>query len=266
MLRQGSGEPLVLLHGVLGSERMWTHVVPLLAASHDVIAPTVLGHNGGRAPTTRPVGLADLVDDVERTLDELGLGAVDLAGNSLGGWIALELARRGRARSVCALSPAGAWEADWTDRKRVFATLERIVRDSRRARRVLPLVARSKRVRRYALRSSAVHGERVSAEELLGMVDDTIGCTLAKELLATDAQLAPLDPSPCPITLAWSGRDRLFPPALYGARAQQLIPGARFVVLDGVGHVPMLDDPRLVAETILSVTGAAAAAVAAPSR
>lgn len=48
MLRQGSGEPLVLFHGVLSAGRVWRHVVPLLAAHYDVIAPTEPGHLGGR--------------------------------------------------------------------------------------------------------------------------------------------------------------------------------------------------------------------------
>ena len=69
-----------------------------------------------------------------------------------------------------------------------------------------------------------------------------------------EAQIAPLDPPPCPITLAWAAEDLLFPVDLYGTRARELIPGARFIVLDDVGHVPMFDDPQLVAETILAVT------------
>src|SRR5580704_16742535 len=82
VLRQGSGEPLVLLHGILGSERMWSHVVPLLADHHDVIAPTMLGHRGGAPATMRPARLEHVVDDAQRLLDELGLEQVHLAGNS----------------------------------------------------------------------------------------------------------------------------------------------------------------------------------------
>jgi len=78
------------------------------------------------------------------------------------------------------------------------------------------------------------------------------------------AQIAPLDPPPCPITLAWSGGDRLLPVDVYGARARELIPGARFIVLDDVGHVPMSDDPQLVAETILTATTASSHGSAAP--
>jgi pimeloyl-ACP methyl ester carboxylesterase len=98
-IRAGRGEPLLLLHGVTGSARMWKHVVPLLAPHHDVIAPTALGHRGGKRAERRPVRVTDVVDDVERCIDEYGFDRVHLAGNSLGGWVALELARRGRGLS-----------------------------------------------------------------------------------------------------------------------------------------------------------------------
>ena len=151
MLRQGSGEPLVLLHGVLRSERSWSHVVPLLATRHDVIVPTALGHNGGHPVTERPASMEHIIDDAERPasmehiiddaerlLDELGLEQAHLAGSSMGGWMAIEPARRGRARSVCALSPAGVWDGDWEDKQRVFELLSTAVRDTRRSRAKLP--------------------------------------------------------------------------------------------------------------------------------
>jgi pimeloyl-ACP methyl ester carboxylesterase len=253
MLRQGEGEPLVLLHGILCGERVWSGVTGLLAGGYDVIVPTMLGHHGGPPVRKRPASIEHVVDDVERLLDELGLAKAHLAGNSLGGWVALELARRGRALTVCALSPAGAWESDGARRA---AVLRRTVRDTLRSRAILPLAARSGRVRHWALRHSAVHGERVSPAELLAMADDAIGCEITEDLFAEKSSLAPLDPPPCPITLAWAGSDRIFPVDVFGARARDLIPGASFVVLNGVGHIPMLDDPRLVARTILASAAA----------
>src|ERR1700722_12595198 len=73
MLRQGSGEPIVLFHGILGSERMWSGVVPLLPLHNDAIAPTALGHAGGPPPLRRPARIVDVIDDAERVLDSLGL-------------------------------------------------------------------------------------------------------------------------------------------------------------------------------------------------
>jgi pimeloyl-ACP methyl ester carboxylesterase len=253
MIRAGRGEPLVLLHGVTGSERMWTRVVPLLAPHHDTIALTALGHKGGRACTAN-VSLAELVDDTERELDDLGVEHAHLAGNSMGGWIALELARRGRALSVCALSPAGCWQAGASDQTVAIGRLRAIVRLVQRTRAILPLVARSSLVRRIAMRDNAVHGDRLTPEELIDLADDLLACTARDDLLSTSEQLAPLDPLPCPVVVAWSGCDRIFPPAINGVRARELMPAAYHMELPGVGHVPMLDDARLVASTILQTT------------
>lgn len=249
-----------MFHGILCAGRVWRHVVPLLAADHDVIAPTELGHLGGKACDARPVTFDEVVDDAERLLDELELDKAHLAGNSLGGWASLELARRGRAKTVCAISPAGAWDRDWDDKNRLYGVLRTALRNTRRSQRLLPLLVRSARFRRWALSEVAVHGDRVSRSDYLDFADDAIGCSILEDIIedTAEAQLGPLDPPPCPITLAWSGEDRLFPVDVYGARAQQMIPGARFVVLDGVGHVPMYDDPKLVADTIVAATEAAA--------
>jgi pimeloyl-ACP methyl ester carboxylesterase len=111
------------------------------------------------------------------------------------------------------------------------------------------------------LRNSTLHGERVSPTEFLSLTDDLIGCQISGDPLASDTRLSPVDPAPCPITLAWSGEDRIFPLAAYRSRACELISGADFIVLDDVGHIPMLDDPQLVAQTILSSTARATATV-----
>lgn len=259
MLREGSGEPLVLFHGVLNSERAWAHVVPLLAPSFDTIAPTALGHRGGLAPRERPVTLSQIVDCAEGQLDELGLRSPHLAGNSLGGWIALELARRGRARSVCALSPAGFWEEEWPARARAFKVLLAARRDARRGRRIAPALGRSARFRRWAMRVACLHGDRLSRQEFIDISADTNGCDIAEELIVPGTQFDSLD-APCPVTIAWGAEDRLFPLAVYEERARGLVSGAEFLVLDDVGHVPMYDDSKLVADTIRAATRAGASA------
>jgi pimeloyl-ACP methyl ester carboxylesterase len=259
VLREGSGEPLVLLHGLTNSERVWTNVVPLLAGHHEVIAPTALGHHGGHSSTAHSVRIADVTDDVERLLDELGFPTVHLAGNSMGGWVALELARRGRARAVCALSPAGSWEAGQADQAHGRDLIRRTARDVRISRPVLPALARSDSFRRWALRTVAVHGDRLDRAELIDLCDDLLGCTVRDELLATPEQLLPLNPLPCPITLAWSAKDRILPLAINGSIARERIPDARCITVPDVGHIPMIDNPELVARTILDTTTAARA-------
>jgi pimeloyl-ACP methyl ester carboxylesterase len=251
MIRQGAGSPLVLFHGVLGGEGMWDRVVPLLAAHHDTIAPTALGHRGGRAATVRPAQIAHVVDDAERCLDDLNLSKAHLAGNSMGGWVALELARRGRALSVCALSPAGFWKPGVGRSNRAAEALRRTIQDTRRGRAVLPVLARFARFRRWAMRMNALHGDRLTPRELVARADDLLGCAAAADLLSTTEGLAPLDPVPCPITIAWSERDRILPLAAHAGRVHETVPGARFIVLNDVGHVPMFDSPEVVVRTIL---------------
>jgi pimeloyl-ACP methyl ester carboxylesterase len=114
----------------------------------------------------------------------------------------------------------------------------------------MPLALRSKRVRAYALSLNANHGARMTPQQILERTDDMLACTVLDDLLETDEALQPLDPPPCPITLAWAEDDRVLPLRSNGKHAQELIPQARFVVLEDVGHVAMFDDPQLVADTI----------------
>lgn len=244
----------MLLHGVTGSELMWRRVVPLLARQHDVIALTALGHRGGRKPAPGRVRIADVVDDAERALDELGLDRPHLAGNSMGGWVALELARRHRARTVCALSPAGCWTTGTSDQKHATAALRRVAWLTEHTRKVLPVAARVPLVRRLSMRDNVFHGNRLTPGELVDLADDLLGCTARDDLLSSDEQLEPMHPLPCPVVLAWAARDRIFPPAVNGAHARKLFPQAHWRILADVGHVSMLDDPDLVARTIRDTT------------
>jgi pimeloyl-ACP methyl ester carboxylesterase len=247
----GTGEPLVLLHGVMGSERMWQDVAPLLASEYEVIAPTAVGHRGGETLSKRPARYRDVIAGAERQLDRLSLARAHLVGNSMGGWMALDLARRGRARSVYAISPAGMWPAPAPGGKRPrSAKLIRALKMGRATRAAMPLLYRSRSLRQLAFRDVIAHGERLTPEFALALSDDMLGSEIAEDLLETDEYLAPLDPAPCPITIAWAEWDRIFPERVFGPLAKERVPGARYTVLAGVGHVPMLEDPELVADAI----------------
>src|ERR1700730_17064857 len=120
LYRSGEGETLVLLHGFTGTWQHWRPVLGDLAARFEVIAPTLAGHDGGPPfPTDGPLTLAAAADSLERHLDELGVGSAHLTGNSMGGTLAIELAARGRARSVVALSPGGGWLPESREAERV---------------------------------------------------------------------------------------------------------------------------------------------------
>jgi pimeloyl-ACP methyl ester carboxylesterase len=263
VLRLGSGEPVLLFHGVMGSERMWLEVAPLLGTDHEVIVPTALGHSGGPAPPQRPVRHGDVVDAAERQMDELSLDRAHLVGNSMGGWTALDLACRGRALSACAISPAGMWPRVRSASRPGAKRLRQGLRLGRLTRPALPVLYRSRGVRQFALRNVAANGGSVSRETALQLTDDMLGCSIAEDVLATDEHFESPGPVPCPITLAWCELDRLFPEGTFGARAKERLPGARYLVLRNVGHVPMLDDPQLVA-AVIRESLAAATTVPAP--
>src|SRR5215212_4764724 len=97
--RGGDGPPLVLLHGFLDTWRTWELVLPALERRHDVLAPTLAGHAGG-PPLPQEVSYTAVADAVERAMDDAGFELAHLVGNSLGGHLALQLAARGRARTV----------------------------------------------------------------------------------------------------------------------------------------------------------------------
>src|ERR1700749_2768828 len=107
----GSGEPVLLLHPFLISQLVWQNVAPRLADTgrYEVFAPTMAGHNGGPAAGTWFMLSSVVAAHVARPMDELGWKTAHIVGNSLGGWVAFELERRGRARSITAIAPAGGW-------------------------------------------------------------------------------------------------------------------------------------------------------------
>jgi pimeloyl-ACP methyl ester carboxylesterase len=250
--------PLVLLHGMGMSGSAWQETVPQLAGSRSVYTPSALGHRGGPAVQERPATLWDVVDAAERYLDEKKLDRPHLVGNSTGGFVALELARRGRAASVCAFSPAGFW----SDELRVRAIKRARLgwASMRFMRRITPLLLRAPSVRQYVLRDFTLHGERLSAARAVRIAEEFVECTIVTDIAdRADEHIALMDPLPCPITIAWAERDTVFPLGLYEATVRDTLPTATFSVLPGVGHVPMLDDPQLVARTILAAIGTAKA-------
>lgn len=255
MLRQGAGTPLVLLHGLFASETMWRRTMAPLAAHHDTIAFTVLGHRGGNGAWKRPVTLAKLVDDAEQALDALRIDRAHFAGVSLGGWLALELARRGRSLSVCAFSPAGCWKSGRTGRRFTARAVHTLLARTRIGRETLSRLVRSGAARRSAALWNQLRGGGPTHEELVDLADDLLDCTIGVELLRnTRDALAPLDPLPCPVTIAWGERDIVFPIRTSGAIARRLVPQARFVVLKGIGHAAMFDAPEVAVRTILEST------------
>jgi pimeloyl-ACP methyl ester carboxylesterase len=251
--RGGDGPPLVLLHGFTATWHTWLPVLPVLERHHAVFAPTLPGHAWG-PPAPGHVSVATLADGVEALLDTEGIDAAHLVGSSLGGWIAMHLAARGRARSVVALSPAGGWAGPERRVPRIF----RLMRAQALAGRpLLPILARFAAVRRLALRTVHERGDRLSASEVTRVVEGHLGCSVFEPLLdrhREEPEPLPRVPPDVPVLIAWSEHDRVLPAPRYQQRWLEATPEAVRIMLTGVGHVPMADDPALVAGTILDWT------------
>ena len=250
---------VVLIHGYTGIAATWDRVVEHLDPALRAHAVTLRGHQGGR-PLQGPPVIEEFVDGVADELDALGLRRAHLVGNSLGGWTALELAARGRARSVLALAPAGFWPADdplAERRRRVFVGDRR---DAARFRRLLPLLYRSGRIRRHAMRHYAAHGERMTPEEALGAARGSLACSAHPAVLETTAPGArAFDRFDCPVRIRLCEHDFLFPPDHVEDQVRRRVLGADVTTLRGVGHIPMIDDPALVAREIEASVRAASA-------
>jgi len=251
--RAGQGTPLVLLHPLFGSWRTWRPVLGPLTAHHEVFAPTLAGHRGGPELPPGPAPLSVFVDHVERDLDAEGLDTVHAAGNSLGGRVALELARRGRARSVTAFSP-GCARRTWPDGVWLLVALG-LLRASLALDQVLPVRKHPAWPRRLVME----HGERLSPDERTEALDDMRGCHALRRIVQAgrvEPRMSPLPPGRCPVRIAWGSRDRLTPYTWVEKPRRALLSDAEIIVLTQLGHTPMWDDPCLVASTIRSLTKA----------
>ncbi|OAR27254.1 alpha/beta hydrolase [Streptomyces sp. ERV7] len=252
--RAGSGDPLLLLHGIGHHRQAWDPVFDLLAAERDVIAVDLPGFGESPAlPEGLSYGLSTVVPVLGALCEELGIERPHVAGNSLGGLLALELGREKLVRSVTALSPAGFWTQ--AERRYAFATLTAM----RRGARLLPLPAIERLSRSVAGRAaltSTIYARpgRRSPEAVVAETLALRNATGFDETLAAGIDVRFCDDvTGVPVTVAWGSKDRLLL-RRQGIRAKHTVPGARLVRLPGCGHVPMNDDPALVARVILDTS------------
>ena len=249
--RAGSGEPLVLIHGLGSQWQVWQPLLDRLAAHRDVIAVDLPGFGDSPAPDAPVMTPIDHTDAVEGFLDELGLERPAVAGNSLGGTIALELARRGRARSAVPISPAGFW----TPRERRWCVAKlRTERAVARAVTALAPRATDTRVGRLALLGTEIARPlRVSAAEAAGTIRNYVrspGFEPSCEGLLRYT-FAGGDDVGVPVTVVWGNRDTLLLPR-QADRAARVIPGAELVRLRRAAHVPTWDAPDEIAPILLA--------------
>jgi pimeloyl-ACP methyl ester carboxylesterase len=256
--RGGSGSPLVLLHGFADTWRTWELVLPALERSHDVLALTLLGHAGG-PPLQDEFAGEQLVDAVEHAMDDAGFATAHIAGNSLGGYVALRLAARGRARSVVAFAPAGGWASDdehYTELLRMQARMHEQAKAS--APHAHTLVS-SDDGRRRASQLVSERYEHIPAELLAHLLVGIAGCHGAHTMVdyaIREGYSLDAERITCPVRIVWGTADRIvdWPRAAVRYR-EEWLPHADWVVLDDVGHAPQLDVPLEAAQLILGFTG-----------
>jgi pimeloyl-ACP methyl ester carboxylesterase len=255
--RGGSGPPLVCLHGFTDTWRTWELVLPGLERHHDVLAPTLPGHTGGAA-IEGPISDVLLADAVEREMDEAGFATAHVVGNSLGGYVALQLAARGRADSVVALAPAGGWAAGDDSFK---LTLEHFVRMEQQLEAAAPhaeAILASVQGRRRVSEYITTNFEHIPVELLAHLMRGAAGCRAVSGLVEhalREGWNVDAERIDCPVRVVWGTADKLlkWPSAAVRFRRDWL-PQADWVELEGIGHCPQLDVPLETTQLIVGFT------------
>lgn len=247
----GSGPTLVLVHGIVDRRQAWTAVVDRLTPYRRVVTVDLPGHGESAALADGEKVLDGLLDELTRFVRSVTPAGErpHVAGNSLGGFLALGLAARREVASATALSPAGFFvnHADQVRTEWTFRTLRSLTRamGSR-----MPAAMASRVVRYPSLAAFYGHPARVSYEDAVtGARSLATNALVDRTMAATFDLPASIDPE-IPVTVAWGRRDLILP--VYQARrVRRVFPQARVMVLPGIGHVPMTDDPELISTILL---------------
>lgn len=248
--RHGAGPAIVLVHGIGHRRQAWRDVIGRLSDDFDVIAIDLPGH--GESPDVALDGRSAkdaLRSELEELLDHLGITQPIVVGNSLGGLIALEAGADQLASSVVCLSPAGFWRnrLEFAYIRTLFSTM---IGTGKVLRPIAPRMARSKAGRTVMLWWLTAHPTRVRPDDAVEDLDGLIRAL--PTLRGLFEQAYPFDNEidlGIPVTIAWSAKDRVLFPG-QRRRAQRRVPQANVFKLEDCGHVPMMDDPELVAQTI----------------
>ncbi len=248
----------MLLHGFTAAWTIWRPILADLVARYEVIAPTLPGHHGGPSyPVDQPMTFSYSTDAVEELLDELGVGTAHFVGNSMGGGIALELAKRGRARSVVALAPAGGWSHGDGEGPRIGNFFAKQIKMLERTHAWSERIMKRPGTRRLAFRDIMRHGELVSPADAAGISQAALHCSISRraiQALRADEvglTIGDLDRIACPVLLATPQFDRVLPGPLHAPRYRREIPGVQAIALSDCGHAPMWDDTKLVTKLIV---------------
>ena len=205
--RGGSGPPLVCLHGFTGSWRTWELVLGALERHHDVLAPTLPGHAGG-PPLEGEVSDDLMADAIARAMDDAGFQTAHIVGNSLGGHVALQLAARGRARSVVAFAPAGGWAADDDSLAQTLASQATLHEQAKASAPHAEAIVASAEGRRRATQLIVSNFEHIPADLIAHQMLGIASCTGAPAMIEYGLRegYGPLDAEriACPVRIVWA--------------------------------------------------------------
>ncbi len=251
--RRGSGEPVVLIHGIGHRRQAWEPVLDRLAETYDVITVDLAGF--GESPRYArgvPYSMENACTDLAENFAAWGIERPHVVGNSLGGAIALELAARGLASSATALSPAGFFNR--LGLLRALGVLGALRIASQVPDAVLRFIARSERGRVLLGRVLYSHPERQTFEQAYGDARALKWCRGFEGVARAGLRYSFDQPVDVPATVAWGTRDLILPPS-QAEIARTRLPDAVHVSLPGAGHVPMIDVPEQIVEIVEDTIG-----------
>lgn len=253
-IREGAGPPLLLVHGLGGSWRSWTTILPALSEAREVVALDLPGH--GETPAVASSStFTGLADSVEAFIVEQGLDGVDIVGSSLGARIVLEMARRGKVGATIALDPGGFWRG-W-ERTYFRSTLLASIRLVRGLRPALPTLSRSAVTRSMLLAQLSARpwklDSAIVATELKSFAATKTFDALVRNLATAPEQQGPAAGASRPVVIGWGRQDRLCLPR-QAARAMEAFPSASLHWFENCGHFPMWDQPEETVRLILDET------------
>lgn len=255
-LDYGSGPPLVLLHGMAASWQWWLENIPRLAMRHRIIAVDLpgFGHSEPLPPPAEMSTHARMVIDLLRQLD---VRSATIAGHSMGGLVALEMAIADRQR-VRDLVLVGAGGVPMTERRlTITLVLLRMFSVILRPRFVRRALGTKPWLRRIVLRSGFRDPSAMSPELAAEIMPLFSGPGFIDAVAAAGRAVRRTAPESiaCPVLLLWGEHDAMAP-LRCAQDMQDRLPDSKLVVVPGAGHTPMIEYPDRFNEAVLAFSAA----------
>ncbi len=256
-VRMGTGEPLLMLHGLGGSWRSWSTILGPLRQQRDLVLVDLPGF-GETPPLSHETSILTLADSVTTFLGENGLYGIDVVGSSMGARLAMELARRGVVGATVALDPGGFWRG-W-QRTFFYRSIWASIRLVRLLQPVMPALCGSAAGRTLLFPQFSPKPWALTGEAVLEEMRSYAGATRFDQLLASlaygpEQEGAPRGSLKKPLVIGWGRQDRVCLPSQAGV-ALHLFPDAGMHWFNRCGHFPHWDQPEETVGMILANTGA----------